>query len=830
MVIRNPGRAAGTARARAGNLVAALLAALGLVLLPLPAGVSSARADSGTTTETGSAVTKSGTKGTYDDFSGLKVTVEQTEHLRGQGVKVTWTGGAPTIPAGTTPLLGNFLQIMQCWGNSPDGPDPDQCEFGENPAYSVTQTSTRTVGGGFPDPLEPTERTIPFRPVRGDTVTDPTTYFTPLTTNEMDYAPTGADGAGADVFDVESAVDADYMGCGSVAKSGDTPEPCWLVVVPRGTHEPDGTVPSLGLRSSALSASNWAQRIVFRLGFDPIGSYCPIGQKEVETIGSEMASEALTAWQPTLCTEDKITFGYEQQSEDFARTQVTAPTDGSPMMAFVESPVTPAEGGSPIVHAPLALSGLVIAYNIETPDSTRQIPRLRLNARLLAKMLTTSYQYDLPGPTSQFARGDLNPKNPTSLITDPEFLALNPGFTHTVRQYEDIAVPQTSADYIATLWRWLRSDPDARNFLAGKPDPWGMTINPSALKELTPATNTTINSFPRTDPTKWVPVAEAPNFSIDSVGTNPYTNGLHDSAVRVATHAQPGYTGVLGQTTTGYTFTTNGYNGPGDAFNLGVTDAATAARYRLGTAELLNSDGQFVAPTVNSLTTAANAMKQGSTPGVLDQNPGLKTSGAYPLTTITYGAAPTGLDATTRADYAKLIRYAVGDGQQTGVGPGLLPPGYAPLTTSLREQALAAATALVKGVSPSQAAGDSDSGGSGGPDAAGGFDSSAASGGTGGAVAPSASVQPTATATATASPTASAAAGGGGSGGSGTGNAASSQGTTSGVLLGAVRWVLLTVLAVGLAGSVGGPLLIRAGMIGAGRPAAGARPWGRSTG
>ncbi|TFV32847.1 hypothetical protein E4K10_26060 [Streptomyces sp. T1317-0309] len=89
-----------------------LLAALVVALLPVPPATTPAvAADSGAED---SAVTKSGTKGPYDDFSRLKVTVHQTKNLHSQGVRVSWEGGAPTLPS--TAFNVNYFQIMQCWG------------------------------------------------------------------------------------------------------------------------------------------------------------------------------------------------------------------------------------------------------------------------------------------------------------------------------------------------------------------------------------------------------------------------------------------------------------------------------------------------------------------------------------------------------------------------------------------------------------------------------------------------------------------------------------------------------------------------------------------
>ncbi|MGW5353813.1 hypothetical protein ACWERV_25265 [Streptomyces sp. NPDC004031] len=800
---------------RTGGLLTALLAAVGLVLLPAPAGGrASAAAGSGD-----SAVTKTGTKGPYDDFSGLKVTVDQTEDLDTQGVKVSWTGGEPTTP-GQSQFGFDFLQVMQCWGDSPDGPDRDQCEWGNAPNAEGFVAVGRNIAydsssDGLDDPKEtvpatPSGQVLPFRAVTGKTTKDVGEYFSPLTTNAQAAVPTGPDGTGESIFRLKTTTEADYLGCGSSA-AGAQPAPCWLVVVPRGEHEPDGTVPrtSAGLRTSPLSQSNWDQRIVFRLDFKPIGVYCTLGQKEQPTVGSDMIRQAMESWQPSLCTSEKITFDFSKNQRSFVRQQVLAGgADGQ--LGFVEDPVVPPPGSPPVVHAPVAVSGLVIAFNVQARASSRQVPRVRLNARLVAKMLTESYQCDIPGPNSQVVRGRLTDKNPQKVDDDPEFKALNPGFQGSVLNgcRAGFQVPQGESDYAAMLWRWLNSDRDAKAFLQGKPDQWGMKINPNFL-ENQPDT-TSLSEFPKPDSTKWVPIPENPNLSLSAVTVNPYGNDLQDDAVRVQSANNKGSMGV-NTNSIPVSFYPN-VQLPGSYFMLGLTDAATAAAYRLGTAELLNADGQFVAPTTDSLGKAVAGMKDGAVPGVLDQDPGRKTAGAYPLTSVTYAAASTGLDSVSRADYANLMRYAAGAGQAPGIGNGLLPPGYAPLTTAMRAQALTAAGRLVAGVPPTgdSGAGSGDTGTTGGAAGSTGSSSAGATGSAPGA--------PAGSAAGGASPSTSApAAVSGGTGGPSASppshNVAETGGTTPGLLLGAVRWVLLIVLVAGVAGSLAGPLLMRAGAV-----------------
>lgn len=137
------------ARRRLVTGVGALLAALVTALLPLPATTPAARA------ATGSAVTVSGHKGPYDDFSGLKVTVHQTEQLRGQGVRITWTGGRPTQDGFTY----DYLQIMQCWGDDPGGPRASSASSAPRAAAGRAATGPRCARSGWGPPTPPRRST-----------------------------------------------------------------------------------------------------------------------------------------------------------------------------------------------------------------------------------------------------------------------------------------------------------------------------------------------------------------------------------------------------------------------------------------------------------------------------------------------------------------------------------------------------------------------------------------------------------------------------------------------------------------------------------------------
>lgn len=337
---------------RAG--LGALLAAVLLVLVPLPQDTSAA-----TDPSESSALTKRGTKGPYDDFSGLEVTVHQTRSLRGQGLNVTWKGGKPTQGRKT-----DFLQIMQCWGDDPAGPKREQCQFGavvnadgfgENVLKRVLTVGKDPQEKEYDEPIpypgvpgQTTDPFVPFTPVSGPPTKTSTdwTYFSNNDTNEEPFAVTQPDGTGEVGFNLQSTREAPHLGCGDPVGTGtDTRgRKCWLVVVPRGSHDPDGTSYNGSLRSSPLSTTNWNGRIVFPLDFLPVGDPCPTDKAERRMTGSELVTDAVTSWQAALCAGGSTRFTFSQRGEELARSSLLSPTSTSPGLGFTVEPVEPVEG------------------------------------------------------------------------------------------------------------------------------------------------------------------------------------------------------------------------------------------------------------------------------------------------------------------------------------------------------------------------------------------------------------------------------------------------------------------------------------------------------
>ncbi|MFE4829594.1 hypothetical protein [Streptomyces sp. NPDC056672] len=809
-------------RVKAG--LGALAGALLLALVPLPSGpVQAAEAPLADVTAEDSAVTKTGEKGPYDDFSGLKVTVHQTRNLRAQGVEVSWTGQETSAAK-----YMNFLQIMQCWGDDPAGPEREQCEFGANNAGERFMGLRALPRGLDPGETEYTEASgggnpfVPFRPVVGEQTDSGTdwTYFTNNDTNTQPWLRTRQDGTGEAIFEVKTALEAPHLGCGEVdpAAGRTTPRRCWLVVVPRGTHDPDGSSDiGTGLKTSGLSQSNWDQRMVFPMDFGPVGNTCDADKAERRVIGSELLTDAITSWQTRLCSGADARFTFSQAGEEYTRGLISNPTPSSPGLGITVAPV---EGGAEVVHAPVAVSALTIGFFWEDGDAG-QVHDLKLSPRLLAKLLTGSYPYDVRQITFQSPVPKHLEGNALSIIVDPEFRELNPYFERpTAPQLgpDGILLQAGNSDVNSLVWRYLQSDTDAREFLQGKPDPWGMKVNPSyqglGLDKDAPF------DFPKADPTETeVSLSlggdQTGKISYGQQEKSPYSNDLHNGALRIRRGAS-GATFVPAQDPNspgGVKLVTSDAI-PGDRRTYGIVDAASASRYELDVAALANADGQYVKPTADALLKAVDRMPDSAVKGVKAPTPATAKGGAYPLAAVAYAVAPLDQPAKVRQDYARLIRYAAGAGQTPGLAPGELPPGYAPLPEALRDQASAAADELERG-KPAAPGGDESapngSGGAGGGGAAGGGSAGGAGDGTaaaGGTADEEAAAGGSGTDAPSASATPGAAAAGGGSGPAKS-VAASSGGLTPGEVLGIVRWVLLGVLVAGGVAALAGPVLLR---------------------
>ncbi|WP_375474906.1 hypothetical protein [uncultured Jatrophihabitans sp.] len=490
------------------------------------------------------------------------------------------------------------------------------------------------------------------------------------------------------------------------------------------------------------SPSNWRNRISVPLNLAPSSNACEqVSSGTPQTVyGSETLAEATTQWAPKFCLDPKLfKFTHVQTGEPLAQSLLNDPTSGV-HAAFSSLP--PAAGFTgPVVQAPVAATGFSISYNVDD-DNGNPVANLRLTPRLIAKLLTESY------PEEEFDRFKSGQypyltHSPYNITGDPEFKALNPGISAEFGTPGAAAMIMLSAESDVTyaLTDYLNADPEARAWLNGAPDPWGMVVNPAykgiALPVLRwPLLDQTVPDFgpnvPCTgvDPTPWLPLVASP------------TPTLATSAVDVQFAAS---TGKVACTTLGEAgspagqsvqWVSTGRATPGDRFVIGITSLGEARRYDLQSAALqthsdstdathkfTNGAGRtFVGPTNAALAAGASTVvADTTTQSFTTRASALRTKvAAYPGFMLVSADVPTkGLSSTQAADYSKLLSFAAGPGQQSGPSIGQLPAGYLPMTAANNLAAEAAytrtaadAVAAQKGVVPPLHPSKSSSGGS----------------------------------------------------------------------------------------------------------------------
>lgn len=474
-----------------------------------------------------------------------------------------------------------------------------------------------------------------------------------------------------------------------------------------GAYQPGDTRDSTQSADQAVrgaywwSASNWHNRITVPLAFAPTGDACAAtGGKDPINIGGSVVMNELTAsWRPTFCTTSSLfPFNHVQQADFFALEQV----DGGSLDAAFASNAFEEKYTKPVVPAPVTVGGFAIAFTID--DASKNLHQsLNLNARLVAKLITQSY------PAASFvrdARDDLT-NNPLNMSLDPEFQALNPGLiaNSDIESAGALQLLSEQADLTAALTAWIDADSEARAWIDGQPDPWGMAVNENykgkKLSQLggtflrdgyeAPAAFKAANQCYANSPSPYLNLVSNPQNNLGAITLNlQYAS----SAVLTACNYQ------TDDPVNSLALKKIGRQSIGKRFVLGLVTLSAAKRYNLRTASLQTSSTvpateRFTSAVGRTFVRASTASLRAAVPG-LRADPDthvwgfdyatLKTSagkGAYPGIVTTYLAVPTkGLEAPVAQDLAKLLCYAVDDkrGIKQGAANGRLPDGYLALS------------------------------------------------------------------------------------------------------------------------------------------------------
>lgn len=721
----------------------------------------------------------------YDAFGpgnglgGLKVTVSQTQDLVNQAVNLDISGVKGGAPYGLPSSV--YLQVFQCWGGlnpngSPDvdaaDPDPATCQMGTGDAAAragaFAVANSRYINS---DPLVPGgdwakyfnkggDDDVPFTAINGkksgSTNGSDNEFFNAASTNEISRIQVSANGTASRQFEVQTSLESEGLGCG-IREGQVSTKACWLVIVPRV----DGVL----LQNGPIAPSLWAQRMQVRLGFRDVMAGCPSGQDRTLTAGSELLAAAAASWTPGLCEAKNIALGYSQIGDPVARTQF--------LNGATDAVLTTQPADKAAVYAPVALTAPVIAYalsyqpacsakpegyteaeartcgydsvadlNADIARSGTLVRNLRLDARLVVKLLTQSYAFSIfnrPG----FDRKGWMVQRPTSLGTDPEFKRLNPSLAHisvsdsSINNLDHLVLAALRSDSATAIWNWILQDADARAFLNGCPDDDGKVINPfystrtyEGCADQRQALSAQADQDRKETPTPQSYVDAATTYPPDgspfplpgwqeaqSAGNPPYTvfdflprvDSMPVAGRDVAIGYLPGNSNLCLTSIDPSCFPAPGkWTDPktrqaGDRLGvMAITTAATAARFQLPTAKLCNTAGtQCVGADTASLQKAAGKFTDSGVDGVLQPGKTDYAAGAYPLTMPVYAGIATTLSSKEKKAYASALEYVTTTGQKPGYSPGNLPAGYAPLTSALRAQAKTAIATLRKNVATS---------------------------------------------------------------------------------------------------------------------------------
>ena len=745
---------------RAARLAATALAALALGL-PAALGTGGPGAASAAPATTGDAPAWTQTKHltrsiVFDgqsieiDARDVTVTASRTTELRGrERIEIGWSGAHPSggragSPFGELGMLQEYpVVIMQCRGlDDPALPvdqqlTPETCWTSSRAQRSLSMDESQALwrqdafateadraakSGLVPLPPEcndpPTfsTHTTAFRAADGtvhasctaETMAPEAAVGAAFPPAEM-AAFTDVDGNGAVKFEVRSDVENESLGCSDEV-------PCSVVVIPIvgiSCATDDRECSKAGRFAAGASnyanegvdlavspqlwwsASNWRNRFSIPLDFGLPPDACDVLDSRAPTgfYGSELMAQASLQWSPAYCLDkERFKFQHNKMSDEAGFNLAES---GGGAAAFVSS-AHDTEGGDPMAYAPTAVTGFSIGYIIDRPDNAGELTDLRLNARLLAKLLTQSYL------ASERGRGHPGmDANPVSINLDPEFQKLNPGLDTVSREAGATLLSLSeSSDVLETLTSYIAEDRSAMEFVAGKPDPWGMKVNPSYKKIALPTSEwpllddyvapSNLECYQQ-NPAPYFTQVAAPVTSLRKIA-----EAVLDAWPNVqtkcdrATSTDPWKIGRVDR------------QGVGTRFLLGLVSTGDAERLGLAQAQLMTSRDTFVGPTEDAMARAvrtATPSESGEEPFTLDMREVLRADG-YPGTMVVYTAARTAnLPEEDAAKVAEFVQISTTEGQKAGFGNGELPAGYLPIsrtgvTGPLWKQAQAVATAI----------------------------------------------------------------------------------------------------------------------------------------
>jgi ABC-type phosphate transport system substrate-binding protein len=577
------------------------------------------------------------------------VTVSQTGNLVNEEVHVSWTGFTPSSELIYDQTATDYpVMVAEC--NSAHPRFWKQC-YGAN-------------NGGVQGAFGP---------------------FGPMNTV---YATTAHNGTGQLDIQILTVAENQFLGCG-------VRHECSLVIVPAQggntlslplncrDHSIDTGGTDLGqfAFSNQTGACSWNQRIIVPLRFAPAPTNCAIKKADFAAMGSPMLLGAMDQWRAGLCASSSpLTLTFNS-----AITEPEAIADLPSGLADIALTTRPSSTklvtNKTYTYAPVAISAVAVAYWVDNPVTGHPVRSLRLDPRLVAKLVTQSYNFENEGcgrgkPPKKIGCDGAVDGNPFSLFDDPEFRRLNRKVLAPSGTGAAFQVPTVESGHSDMTWeitRWMAANKPAAGFMAGQFDPWGEHVNTNYLGLKFP-----LDSFTGQDSFPVIAHKYSPVFPLSLVASYQAQNW------------DPGTDWEKDQFGN---FPRDPIEVPGERALFAILDKGDAAKFRFPVAKIRNHTNHYVAPSLRSMAAALPSLI--TSPNHITQRVDYKkqTAGAYPLTMVIYAMVPTsGVKPTKAAAIARFLDYVAGPGQTPGVRPGDLAPGYLPLTAKMRAETIRAAT------------------------------------------------------------------------------------------------------------------------------------------
>ena len=490
------------------------------------------------------------------------VTVDQTSSLVNQMVQVTWANFTPSANAPYGPSSTLYpVMIAECVGTNP-----------ASSADCYGATNGGVTGGSGP--------------------------FGPMNTA---YALTTPDGTGQADIEIDTTAENQFLGC-------DQKHACSLVVVPAQGGDVLASPPNCADHSqdnvfaigqldfgATFNTCSWADRIVIPLSFAPTPSVCSFKHSAFSAAGSPMLDRAMASWVAHLCLGPRgMSIQYNPEVAEPLAVQEVA--SGAADVALTTEPASAQQIVTQrhYLYAPVAVSAVSIAYWVDSPTTGLPVTTLKLDQRLVVKLLTQSYNFQnegvpcgAPPPPVGIGCDNAVDGNPQTLFADPEFQQLNPAVQPVSGLGAAFQVPTVESgqsDMTWTVTRWIAANADAAAFLKGQFDPWGMHVNTDY--ENTPYPT---NAFAAQDSYPVIQHRYSPLFPLSLVSSYQVENW------------EPGTSWEKDQTGN---FPKDPIQPPGQRALFAILDQADAAAFRFPVAEIPNTAGEYVQPTRSAMAAA----------------------------------------------------------------------------------------------------------------------------------------------------------------------------------------------------------------------------------